>query len=139
MPVPKAEPVGLPPVLYTVIVPLYSWASTGAKVTVTIFEPFAGTMMGGELLRPETMAEVRTRHSPTRGLGWEIAYPGWSGGDACSADTIGHTGFTGTGLWMDFASGRAWTLLTNRVHPTRFSDSGIIPLRRMVGDILGAE
>ncbi len=38
---------------------------------------------------------------------------------SCSDDTIGHTGFTGTGLWIDFARGIAWSLLTNRVHPTR--------------------
>ena len=49
---------------------------------------------------------------------------------------IGHTGFTGTGLWIDLDAGRAWTLLTNRVHPSRFVDSGIIALRRAVGDAI---
>ena len=53
-------------------------------------------------------------------------------------ETIGHTGFTGTGLWIDFDSGRAWTLLTNRVHPTRHFDSGIVALRRAVGDLVNA-
>ncbi len=62
--------------------------------------------------------------------------PGWSGGDRCSADTIGHTGFTGTGLWIDFAHGAAWTLLTNRVHPSRHTDSGIFVLRAATGDIV---
>lgn len=95
---------------------------------------FAASLMNGTLLRPETIAELATRQSPTRGLGWEIAYPGWSGGDACGNRTIGHTGFTGTGLWIDLDAGRAWTLLTNRVHPSRFADSGIIALRRAVGD-----
>ena len=46
------------------------------------------------------MAELRRRQTPTRSLGWEMAYPGWSAGDACSANTLGHTGFTGTGLWI---------------------------------------
>ena len=50
------------------------------------------------------------------------------------AGTIGHTGFTGTGLWIDFDRGLAWTLLTNRVHPTRHRDSGIFALRPAVGD-----
>ena len=59
---------------------------------------------------------------------------GWQGGEACSADTIGHTGFTGTGLWIDFERGLAWALLTNRVHPTRHFDSGIAALRPAVGD-----
>ena len=76
--------------------------------------------------------------SRKRTLGWEHAYEGWSGGDRCTPETIGHTGFTGTGLWIDFANRRAWTLLTNRIHPTRHFDSGIIGLRRAVGDLINA-
>ncbi len=76
------------------------------------------------------------RQSATRTLGWEARYEGWSGGDACSGATIGHTGFTGTGLWLDPERGLAWTLLTNRVHPTRHCDSGIAALRRRVGDLI---
>jgi CubicO group peptidase (beta-lactamase class C family) len=79
-------------------------------------------------------AAIRTRQSATRTLGWEARYDGWFGGDACSAETLGHTGFTGTALWIDFARGRAWALLTNRVHPSRHHDSGIQALRRLVGD-----
>jgi CubicO group peptidase (beta-lactamase class C family) len=82
------------------------------------------------------LAEVCTRQTATRCLGWEARYEGWSGGNACSEDTIGHTGFTGTGLWLDFARGLAWTLLTNRVHPTRHRDTGIDALRRTVGDLI---
>ena len=82
------------------------------------------------------MAALRHRETPRRGLGWEIAYPGWSGGDRCTAATIGHTGFTGTGLWIDWERGLAWTLLTNRVHPTRHAETGIVPLRRRVGDLV---
>ena len=84
------------------------------------------------------VAAMRTRQSATRTLGWEAPHPGWSGGDACSDATIGHTGFTGTGLWIDFQRGIAWTLLTNRVHPTRHRDTGIAALRRRVGDLIVA-
>ncbi|HET7881060.1 MAG TPA: serine hydrolase [Acetobacteraceae bacterium] len=82
------------------------------------------------------MAQVRERQSATRCLGWEARHEGWSGGNACSEQTIGHTGFTGTGLWIDFGRGIAWTLLTNRVHPTRHRDTGIDALRRRVGDAI---
>jgi CubicO group peptidase (beta-lactamase class C family) len=82
------------------------------------------------------LASMRQRQSATRCLGWEARHPGWSGGDACSDDTIGHTGFTGTGVWIDFALGIAWSLLTNRVHPTRHRDTGIFDLRRRVGDLV---
>jgi len=84
------------------------------------------------------IADIRTRQSATRTLGWEARHDGWSGGDACSEDTIGHTGFTGTGLWVDFRRGVAWTLLTNRVHPTRHGDTGISSLRRRVSDLIAA-
>lgn len=82
------------------------------------------------------LAPMRERQSATRSLGWAVRHPGWPGGDACSDDTIGHTGFTGTGLWVDFGRGIAWTLLTNRVHPTRHRDTGIDALRRRVGELI---
>ncbi len=95
---------------------------------------FAGSLLGAE-----TNAELRTRQTATRSLGWEMAYAGWSGGDACTPTVIGHTGFTGTGLWIDWENGRAWTLLTNRVHPSRHVDTGIQELRRRVGDLVSAD
>jgi len=97
---------------------------------------FARALMVGELLSPAMIAEIRTPYYEHRTCGWERAFPGWSGGAACSAETIGHTGFTGTGLWIDFERGLAWTLLTNRVHPTRHFDSGIFALRPAVGDAI---
>ena len=84
----------------------------------------------------DATALIRTPLSARRTHGWERPYEGWSGGEHCSPETIGHTGFTGTGLWIDFARGHAWTLLTNRIHPTRHFDSGIVPLRRAVGDLI---
>jgi CubicO group peptidase (beta-lactamase class C family) len=79
---------------------------------------------------------MRKPMSATRTLGWERWHAGWSGGDQCTDQCIGHTGFTGTGLWVDFGSGIAWTLLTNRIHPTRHADSGIAQLRRDVSNAI---
>jgi CubicO group peptidase (beta-lactamase class C family) len=92
----------------------------------------------GKLRTAGPDALIRTPLSARRTHGWERPYDGWSGGDAASAQTIGHTGFTGTGLWLDFERGHAWTLLTNRVHPTRHFDSGIFALRRAVSDLINA-
>lgn len=97
---------------------------------------YAEGLLSGKGAAANSIALMRTPLSPRRTHGWERPYEGWSGGDRCSAETIGHTGFTGTGLWLDFDKGRAWTLLTNRVHPTRHFDSGIIALRRAVGDLV---
>jgi CubicO group peptidase (beta-lactamase class C family) len=80
--------------------------------------------------------QLRTRQSATRCLGWEARHEGWSGGNTCSEETIGHTGFTGTGVWIDFRRGLSWALLTNRLHPTRHRDTGIDALRRRVGDLV---
>jgi CubicO group peptidase (beta-lactamase class C family) len=88
------------------------------------------------VLNGEGSPLVREPLSDKRTHGWERPYLGWSGGERCSPETIGHTGFTGTGLWIDFGAGRAWTLLTNRVHPTRHFPSGIVELRRATGDII---
>ncbi|HLZ28335.1 MAG TPA: serine hydrolase domain-containing protein [Chloroflexota bacterium] len=65
-----------------------------------------------------------------RGFGWVLMHPGWSGGDLMSERSIGHTGFTGTGLWIDLERGRYSVLLTNRVHPSRHLASNIVGLRR---------
>ena len=95
---------------------------------------FASGLLDGSGASPAAIGHMRTLYNGNRTAGWEARFPGWPGGDACSADTIGHTGFTGTGLWIDFDRGLAWTLLTNRVHPTRHRDSGIFALRPATGD-----
>lgn len=99
---------------------------------------FARGLLDGTGASPAMLEAIRTPVEGHRTAGWEIRHAGWSGGQACSLGTIGHTGFTGTGLWIDFDRGLAWTLLTNRVHPTRHFDSGIFQLRPATGDALVA-
>ncbi|MET0308316.1 MAG: serine hydrolase [Sphingomonas sp.] len=95
---------------------------------------FAQGLLDGTGASPAMLQAIRTAQYGHRTCGWERKFAGWSGGQACSDETIGHTGFTGTGLWIDFERGIAWTLLTNRVHPTRHFDSGIFTLRPETGD-----
>lgn len=97
---------------------------------------FAQGLLDGSGASPAMLEAIRTPQYAHRTCGWERRFVGWSGGQACSDETIGHTGFTGTGLWVDFDRGLAWTLLTNRVHPTRHRDSGIFQLRPETGDAL---
>ncbi|MFB9947902.1 serine hydrolase domain-containing protein [Rhizobium puerariae] len=104
--------------------------------TVTSVLDFAQGLLDGTGASAGTISLIRTPLSARRTHGWEKPYEGWSGGERCSPGTIGHTGFTGTGLWIDFDRGRAWTLLTNRVHPTRHFDSGIFALRPTVGNLI---
>lgn len=95
---------------------------------------FARGLLDGSGASPFMLAAIRERHGEERTLGWERYFRGWSGGEGCSDDAIGHTGFTGAGLWVDFERGLAWTLLTNRVHPSRHLDNGIFELRPEVGE-----
>ena len=95
---------------------------------------FAQRLLDGSGASEAMLWAIRTPFYEHRTCGWERRFPGWSGGQACSPETIGHTGFTGTGLWVDFERGLAWTLLTNRVHPTRHFDSGIFVLRPETGN-----
>lgn len=97
---------------------------------------FAQGLLDGTGAAAAAIAAMRKRTNGDRTAGWERRFAGWPGGDACSDTTIGHTGFTGTGLWIDFERGVAWTLLTNRIHPTRHRDSGIFALRPATGDAL---
>lgn len=100
---------------------------------------FAQAMLDGTGHAKSSLDLMRAPLCDRHTHGWEHPFAGWSGGDNCTSQTIGHTGFTGTGLWIDFANHRAWTLLTNRVHPSRHFDSGIFDLRHAVGDAINSE
>lgn len=69
----------------------------------------------------------------SRALGWDTMLPTSSCGSRLSPTAIGHTGFTGTSLWIDAERDLYVALLTNRVHPTRSND-GIRPIRARVHD-----
>jgi CubicO group peptidase (beta-lactamase class C family) len=116
-----------------------AWALGGAAGHAGLFGTVAGVLDYAQGLldggaSPFLLEAIRTPVHEHRTCGWERRFAGWHGGDACSSETIGHTGFTGTGLWVDFERGLAWTLLTNRVHPTRHRETGIVDLRRGTGD-----
>lgn len=59
----------------------------------------------------------------SRALGWDTMLPTSSCGTRMSARAVGHTGFTGTSLWVDPEMDAYFVLLTNRVHPTRKNDA----------------
>jgi CubicO group peptidase (beta-lactamase class C family) len=64
----------------------------------------------------------------SRALGWDTMLPTSSCGTRMSARAVGHTGFTGTSLWLDPEAACYVVLLTNRVHPSRDGD-GITEVR----------
>ena len=59
----------------------------------------------------------------SRALGWDTMRPTSSCGARMSPRAFGHTGFTGTSLWVDPDRAIYVVLLTNRVHPTRDNDA----------------
>jgi len=69
----------------------------------------------------------------SRALGWDTPSPPSSAGTLFSADSFGHTGFTGTSLWIDPELRLFIILLTNRVHPTRENNT-IRQVRPAVAD-----
>ena len=71
----------------------------------------------------------------SRALGWDTMLPTSSCGTKMSASAIGHTGFTGTSLWIDPLNDLYVVILTNRVHPTRDGE-GIKDARRAVHDAI---
>ena len=83
--------------------------------------------------------EFWTRQSIVPGgtwaLGWDTPTPGRSSsGRTFSPGAVGHTGFTGTSLWIEPEADLAVVLLTNRVHPSRDRVEGIRTLRPEVHD-----
>jgi CubicO group peptidase (beta-lactamase class C family) len=82
-----------------------------------------GAYGGRRLLNPATIALFTRRanlvEGSSRALGWDTPSEPSSAGVLFSASSYGHTGFTGTSLWIDPERELFAILLTNRVHPTR--------------------
>ncbi|MCE2902364.1 MAG: serine hydrolase domain-containing protein [Gemmatimonas sp.] len=81
-----------------------------------------GRLDGVRVFDSVTVAAFITPQDTTlsrRGLGWETATGSNSAGRRLARTAFGHTGFTGTSIWMDPQRGVFVLLLTNRVNPTR--------------------
>ena len=99
-----------------------------------------GTLDGVRVLRPQTIAQFTAVQDPTlshRALGWETPSGRNSAGHRMSARAFGHTGFTGTSLWMDPERGAFVLLLSNRVNPSR-QNTRIGPVRIALADAVMA-
>jgi CubicO group peptidase (beta-lactamase class C family) len=79
------------------------------------------------VFRRATLEEFVTKRADipgsSRALGWDTMLPTSSCGTLMSARAFGHTGFTGTSLWIDPEKDVYVVLLTNRVHPTRANEA----------------
>ena len=93
-------------------------------------------------VRRTTLQEFITKRSDvpgsSRALGWDTMLPTSSCGSKMSPRAFGHTGFTGTSLWIDPEKNVYVVLLTNRVHPTRENDA-IRQVRPAVHDAVMSE
>ena len=112
---------------------------------------FAAVLLNGgswdtvQLIHSETIADFTRRQGvvpgSTRALGWDTPpdppESTSSAGTLLSPRAFGHTGFTGTSLWMDPQQDLIIILLTNRVHPTR-ANTAILKVRPHVADLVVA-
>jgi len=108
---------------------------------------FAALLLNGgawdtlQLIHAETIEEFTRRQNlppgSTRALGWDTpADSGYSSAGAkLSRRAFGHTGFTGTSIWMDPDHDLFVILLSNRVHPTR-ANTAILHVRARVADLV---
>lgn len=98
-----------------------------------------GAGRNGRLLSPETLRVMTTPMTDHLRLRRSLAWQGRDAADSPAGDLIGpngygHTGFTGTSLWVDPDAGRYVVLLTNRVHLSR-EGNGIVRVRRLVHNV----
>jgi uncharacterized protein YbbC (DUF1343 family)/CubicO group peptidase (beta-lactamase class C family) len=101
-----------------------------------------GELDGVRVFSPLTVRKFTEPQSPPdqpilRGLGWDIDSP-YSAprGELFPIGSYGHTGFTGTSIWIDPSSKTYVILLTNSVHPD--ARPAITPLRRQIATIAAA-
>src|SRR5256885_6948239 len=101
-----------------------------------------GIFRGTRILSPMTIASMTQPHAVSesgaaRGLGWDIASSFSSNkGDFFPLGSFGHTGFTGTSIWIDPATDTFLIFLSNRVHPEGKGDVG--PLRGRIASIVAS-
>ena len=100
-----------------------------------------GTYHEKRILGPLAVERMTEVYAPAqfagRGLGWDLdsAYA-TNRGDLFGPSSFGHTGYTGTSIWIDPETGTYVIFLTNRVHP---DDKGsIIALRSRVANVVAA-
>ena len=91
-----------------------------------------GTYNGARILSPLSIEKMTTPQTPpnkiiVRGLGWDIASPFASNrGELFDVGSFGHTGYTGTSLWIDPVTRTYIIVLTNRVHPNNKGEVGTV-------------
>jgi len=101
-----------------------------------------GALDGQRILSPATIARMTAPSTPSgmrdvRGLGWDLdSMYSANRGDLFPPGSFGHTGFTGTSLWLDPSSGAYVVFLSNRVHPDGKGD--VTALRGRVATIVAA-
>jgi uncharacterized protein YbbC (DUF1343 family)/CubicO group peptidase (beta-lactamase class C family) len=97
---------------------------------------------GARVLSPLTVSRMTSPSTPAaeanvRGLGWDLDSSFSSNrGEFLPLGSFGHTGFTGTSLWIDPATGTYIVFLSNRVHPDGAGD--VTPLRAKVATIVAS-
>lgn len=122
---------------------LFSTAKDLALFSMMILNGGEG-VNGVRIVKPPTIARWTARQGKesTRTLGWDSPEGGSSAGQFFSPWSFGHTGFTGTSIWIDPEKDLFVVVLTNRVNPTR-NNNRHVQLRRDVADavqqaVLGA-
>jgi CubicO group peptidase (beta-lactamase class C family) len=94
--------------------------STAADLSVFAQMMLNGGEYGGtRIIADSTVALFSKRAAGTRALGWDTCGGSGSCGKYLGEDAYGHTGFTGTSLWIDPDRDMFVVLLTNRVHDAR--------------------
>ncbi len=99
-----------------------------------------GTLNGKQIFKPETvkaMTEPVAIPGGFRSRGWDVdtAYTGQAGNVFNRRKGFGHTGYTGTSIWVDTETQSVTVVLSNRVHPNDKGNS--TPLRRAIATIVG--
>ncbi|WP_281701752.1 serine hydrolase [Acetobacter malorum] len=119
---------------------LFSTAEDVARYAQALLDKRAGRLSAFPLSRA-TLLTMTTPQQPAgqkslRGFGWDIASPYASPrGERLSHHSFGHTGFTGTSLWIDPDNDCYVFILTNRVHPN--GGHSVVHLRHDVATAVG--
>ena len=114
----------------------------GLFSTADDLSKYCQALLSGKLLSPLTIEKMSTPQQPpnatdVRGFGWDLDTPFSSNrGELLPVGSFGHTGFTGTSVWIDPITQTYIIILANGVHPRGMGTA--VPLRSKVATAVAA-
>jgi CubicO group peptidase (beta-lactamase class C family) len=110
----------------------------GGRITSTLNQTKKNYLLGPLSILKMTTPQTPSTEVNVRGLGWDIDSPYSNRGVLLPVTSFGHTGWTGTSIWIDPTTQTYIIILTSRLHPKPARHNPLIEDRRLIANFVAA-